>query len=84
LVPVIGFENTPGFVRITGTDFDKEGNMYAVGSNAHTAAYKKARGGAWTAIDLEYEGFGFQENTGEILANSAGQLLLLKKVIEFY
>jgi hypothetical protein len=73
LKPVQSYEGQPGYVRITGTDIDKDGNVYAVGSNALTAAYKKAVGQDWAAIKLNYKGFGFLTNTGEILVTSTGQ-----------
>ncbi|HLO59320.1 MAG TPA: T9SS type A sorting domain-containing protein [Bacteroidales bacterium] len=73
LKPVQSYEGQTGYVRITGIDIDKEGNIYAVGSNALTAAYKKQPGQNWTAINLNYKGFGFQTNTGEILVTSTGQ-----------
>jgi hypothetical protein len=74
LKPVTQYENQPGYVRITGTDINKEGTAYALGSNSETALYKKVRGGSWTAIELDYEGFDFAVNTGELLAASNGQL----------
>jgi len=77
LKPVTGYESQPGYVRITGTDFNKDGTVYAVGSNAETAVYRKTRDGNWSAVDVEYDGFGFQINTGEILAHSLGQLWVL-------
>ena len=73
LRPVQGYEGQPGYVRITGVDFDAEGTAYAVGSNALTAVYKKAPDEEWTAIDLEYEDFGFNNNLGEILVTSQKQ-----------
>jgi hypothetical protein len=75
--PVTGYEGEPGYLRITGIDFNKDGVAYAVGSNAETVVYRKARDGDWTAIDIEYDGFGFNVNTGDLLVNSSGQVWVL-------
>lgn len=77
LKPVTGYESQPGFLRITGLDFNPEGIAYAIGSNAETAIYRKPRDGNWTPVEVEYDGFGSQVNTGEILVNSIGQLWVL-------
>jgi hypothetical protein len=77
LKPVIGYEGEPGYVRITGIDFSNEGVAYAVGSNAETAVYRKTADGEWTAVEVEYEDFGFQVNTGDVLAASNGQVWVL-------
>lgn len=77
LKPVTGYENEPGYMRITGTDFRDDGTAYAVGSNAETAIYRKPPDGEWAAIEVEYEDFGFHVNTGELLVSSKGHIYVL-------
>jgi len=77
LKTVTGFEGQTGYTRITGVDFSREGVAYAVGSNAETGLYRRPKDGNWTAIEVDYEGFGFQVNTGDLLVNSLGQVWAL-------
>lgn len=77
LKAVTGYEGEPGYIRITGVDFNNEGIAYALGANAETGIYRKETGGKWTAVEVDYEGFGFQINTGDILATSTGQVWAL-------
>jgi ligand-binding sensor domain-containing protein len=73
LKPVQGQEGQAGYIRITGVDIDKEGTAWAVGSNSKTAAYRKVKEGKWESLTLDYKDFGFDINTGKILASSSGQ-----------
>jgi hypothetical protein len=74
---VPGYEGTPGYVRVTGTDYDAEGNLYISTSNSEQAVYRKMSGKDWEALQFDYEGFGFNTNVGEILATTGGQFWLL-------
>ena len=74
---VPGYEHEPGYVRVTGTDFDAEGNLYMATSNSELAVYRKMRGKDWEAVQFDYEGFGLGTTVGEILATTEGQFWLL-------
>jgi hypothetical protein len=76
-IPVQGYENKPEFIRVTGTDFDTEGNLYIATSQSKGAVYRKMRGGDWEIYPLDYEKFGINVYVGEILANAEGQVWLL-------
>ncbi len=76
LRPVTGYENIPGYVRVTGADFDLQGNAFIAVSNSETGVYKKPSGGNWEPLEMDYEDFSFDVNTGDILATSKGQIWL--------
>ena len=74
LQPVTGYGH--GYVRVTGTDFDNNGNLWIGTSNSEQAVYRRKPGSALEAVQLDYDGFGFTTFTGEIMASSAGQVWL--------
>jgi hypothetical protein len=76
-VPVTGYENEPGYVRITGTDFDGNGNLYISASNSEVAVYRKMKGKDWEVVPLEYDEFGMDITVGEILTSTEGQIWVL-------
>lgn len=76
-VHVTGFETLPEFIRITGVDIDRQGNMYATASNSEVGLYKKSPGENWQAMDLEYDDFGFDVSVGQILVLDRGQIWML-------
>jgi hypothetical protein len=75
LQPVTGFGH--GYVQVTGTDFDVNGNLYIATSNSEPAIYRRKPGEDLEAIQVNYSGFGFNTNVGEILACTNGQVWLL-------
>jgi hypothetical protein len=74
LQPVAGYGH--GYVRITGTDFDKNGNLWISSSNSEHALYRRLRGGELEAVQVDYGGFGITTYTGEIMASSNQQVWL--------
>ena len=74
LQPVTGYGH--GYVRVTGTDFDQQGNLWISTSNSEQAVYKKETGQPLRAIELDYQGFGLTTNVGEILGSSQGHVWL--------
>ena len=74
---VAGLEDIPGYILITGIDFDKDGNAYAVASETKYAAYKKSVGGEWMPIKLNYSSFGRYIVSGKLLADKEGQIWLI-------
>jgi hypothetical protein len=76
-LPVTGHEHEPNYLRITGTDFDAEGNIYVAASNSELGVYRKKTGQSWEALELDYQGFNYYMNVGQILAHSEGQIWLL-------
>jgi hypothetical protein len=75
LLPVQGYGH--GYVRVTGTDFNAEGDLYISTSNSEQAVYRKMKGQDWEALKLNYDGFGLNVNVGEILASTNGQVWVL-------
>jgi hypothetical protein len=67
----------PGYLLISGTDIDAEGNIYAAGSQSETGLYKKPVGGEWQVIETEFDGFQYSTGVGNILATREGQIWLL-------
>ncbi len=76
-VHVTGYEDKPEYIRITGVDIDRKGNMYASASNSEVGLYKKNPGENWIAMDVEYDDFGFSTNVGQLLVRDGGQIWLL-------
>lgn len=74
LQPVTGFGH--GYVRVTGTDFDRDGNLWVATSNSEQAVYRRNPGGELEAASLDYDGFGFTTYTSDILATTHGQVWL--------
>lgn len=74
LQPVTGYGH--GYVRVTGTDFDENGNLWISTSNSEQAMYKKEDGQQLIPVQLDYEGFGLTTNVGEIMSTSQGQIWL--------
>lgn len=74
LKPITGYENIPGNIRVTGADFDSKGNVFIAVSNSETGVYKKPSGGAWMPVEMEFEDFSQDVNTGEILATTQGSI----------
>jgi hypothetical protein len=66
-----------GYIRVTGTDIDALGNMYAFTSISSTPLYMKPSGGQWKSVELDYENFGPNTNTSEILVNELNQVWML-------
>lgn len=66
-----------GYVRITGTFFDLNGDLWISSSNSGQAVYYKRNGSELEAVDLEYTGFGITTDVGEIVANKYGQKWVL-------
>ncbi len=74
LLPVAGYGH--GYVRISGTDFDSDGNLWVTTSNSEQALYRRKKGGELEAVHVNYGGFGFTTYTSEIMASSIGQVWL--------
>jgi hypothetical protein len=75
LKPVPGYGH--GYVRVTGTDFDQEGNLWIATTFSDQPVYRKNRGGNWEIVSLDYKGFGSNTRISDIMATSTGQLWLL-------
>jgi hypothetical protein len=75
LQPVPGYGH--GYVRVTGVDFDTEGQLWVYTSNSDQPVYGRKPGSMLEPVQLTYNGFGITTNTGDILAGSTGQVWLL-------
>jgi hypothetical protein len=77
LIPMTGYEHQPGYIRVSGTDFDAEGNLYIAVTTNDQAVYRKMKGKDWEPVHLDYEGFGTYISVGEIMASTKRQIWLL-------
>jgi len=75
LKPVPGFGH--GYVNVTGTDLDPEGNLWVSTNFSDKPVYRRKNTGEWETVDLEYNNFGIGTRIGDIMATSAGQVWLL-------
>jgi hypothetical protein len=66
-----------GYLRVTGTDFDKEDNLWISTTLSYQAVYRRKAGSDLEPVDLAYNGFGPNTDVGEIFADSEGQIWLL-------
>lgn len=78
-VHVTGYEDKPEYIRITGVDIDRRGNMYASASNSEVGLYKKKPGENWKTIETDYDDFGLMVDVGQLLVRDDGQIWLLVK-----
>jgi ligand-binding sensor domain-containing protein len=75
LKPVAGFGH--GYVMVTGTDLDTEGNLWVSTNFSDQPVYRRNSNGEWEFVELDYPNFGIDTRIGDILATSAGQVWLL-------
>jgi hypothetical protein len=75
LKPVQGYGH--GYVLVTGTDFDPEGNLWLSTTFSDNPVYFRKNTGEWESVELNYKGFGIATRVGDILATSFGQIWLL-------
>ncbi len=78
-VHVTGYENLPEYIRITGVDIDRQGNMYASASNSEVGLYKKKPGENWKALEIDYDDFGLTVDVGQLLVRDEKQIWMLVK-----
>ena len=73
--PVAGFGH--GYVMVTGTDLDAEGNLWVSTNFSDQPVYRRKSNGEWEVVELNYRNFGIGTRIGDIMATSAGQIWLL-------
>jgi hypothetical protein len=72
LQPVPGYDH--GYVRVTGTDFDQNGNLWICTSNSEQGVYRRKAGAALEPVQLDFDGFGFNTTTRELMVSTQGQV----------
>jgi hypothetical protein len=74
-LPVDGYGHE--YVRVCGTSFDSEGNLYVSCSDSKQAAYRKMKEKSWEKVPLDSDPFESDKQVGEIMADASDRMWLL-------